>query len=350
MSYPPLWLRILLWPLSYLYQGIVEIRRNWYERGFLSSYALEGTVISIGNLEVGGTGKSPITLELCRILKEQGARPAILTRGYKSGLSDKESAVLLDEKIILHPQNTVNFVADEARMQASVLRDIPVVLGSDRYEAAKRYLQNFPTPTHWILDDGFQHQRIKRDFDFVLLDAKNPLDNGHCLPAGLLREGKRALQKADWVIFTRTEENYPGSEIKQELADLKVPWSSVNFVSEEPRPIHVNAPAWSSIARWALVLGVAKPDRIEAGISSYRLNIVHRLTVIDHELFDKRSLEACLSGSDALLTTEKDYWREKSYFDQLEKPVYLIPLSIQWREGLSFREIMQALTQNLSNK
>ncbi|MES2744304.1 MAG: tetraacyldisaccharide 4'-kinase [Bdellovibrionota bacterium] len=350
MNYPPLWLRILLWPLSYLYQGVVRIRRNWYERGFFSSFPLSGTVISIGNIEAGGTGKSPLTLELCRILKEQGAKPVILTRGYKSGLSSDESSVLLDQKVILQPQNTVNFVADEARMQAALLKDVPIILGRDRYSAAKRYLENFPNPTHWILDDGFQHQRIKRDIDIVLLDAKRPLDNGHCLPAGLLRESQHALKKADWVIFTRSETGYPDQEIKEYLNGFRVPWSSVAFLSGSPAPIRSDLPAWQSIPSWTLALGVAKPDRVESGIRHLGLNVAHRITVADHEIFDKKSLAECLKSSDALLTTEKDYWREKQYFDLLDKPVYLIPLSITWQEGPSFPEILRFLTENLRTK
>jgi tetraacyldisaccharide 4'-kinase len=350
MSYPPLWLRLLLWPLSYLYQGVMRIRRNWYERGFFSSFSLSGTVISIGNIEAGGTGKSPLTLELCRTLKEQGARPVILTRAYKSGLSSDESAVLLDQKVILQPQNSVNFIADEARMQAALLKDVPIILGRDRYNAAKRYLENFPGPTHWILDDGFQHQRIKRDFDIVLLDAARPLDNGHCLPAGLLREGKRALKKADWVIFTRAQPAYPENGIKEHLKDLKVPWSSVAFNSGQPTVIRSGMPEWQSIARWTLVLGVAKPARIERSIAYLNLNIVNRIIVGDHEIFDKRNIVRCLSASDALLTTEKDYWREKQYFDLLDKPVFLIPLSVVWQEGPSFSEILVFLTENLRSK
>ncbi len=350
MSYPPLWLRVLLWPLSILYEGIIRIRRNWYERGFLTSYPLEGTVISIGNIEAGGTGKSPLTLEICDVLRKTGAQPVILTRGYKSGLSDKESAVLLGEKVLLQPENSVNFVADEARMQAAILKDVPIVLGRDRYEAAKRYLENFPKPTHWILDDGFQHLRIRRDIDIVLLDAVRPLDNGRCLPAGLLRESPRALEKADWVIFTRAESGYPNHEIKSRLDELRVPSSSVKFVSGEPRPIKEGLPLWSQMKSWTLALGVAKPERVLEAIQKHPITIVHQLASGDHEIFDKTKLNSALKSSDALLTTEKDYWREKVYFDLLDKPVYLIPLSLEWTEGPAFPEILRFFTETLHSK
>lgn len=350
MNYPPIWLRVLLWPLSYVYEAVMRIRRNWYERGFLSSYPLPGHVISIGNIEAGGTGKSPLTLELCHLLKAQGAHPVILTRGYKSGLSPEESAALVGEKVVLPAQNTVNFVADEARMQAAALETTPIVLGRDRYKAAQRYLEHFPAPTHWILDDGFQHMRIKRNFDIVLLDAKRPLDNGHCLPAGLLREGQRALKKADWVIFTRSEAGYPEASIKEFLREKRVPWSAVEFISGVPKAIKAEQTPWQSIKRWTLALGVAKPDRVEAGIQHLNLEVAHRITVADHELFDKSSLELCLQTSDALLTTEKDYWREKPYFDLLKKPVYLIPLSVRFSEGPSFPQILRFFTENLPKK
>ncbi len=347
MTYPPLWLRLLLWPLSWLYSGVTRARRNWYERGFLSSFPLEGTVISIGNIEAGGTGKSPMTLELCRVLLQGGARPVILTRGYKSGLSPKESAVLLGEKVILQAQNTLNFVADEARMQAAALEAVPIIVGSDRYTAAKRYLENYPAPTHWILDDGFQHQRIRRDIDIVLLDAERPFDNGHCLPAGLLREGKTSLKKADWIIFTRAETDHPNAAVRAVLAAYSVPFSSVNFISGEPRPIKESAPHWRIIKAWTLGLGLAKPERVEAGIKKFNLPVRHRVRSADHEIFDKKSLTLCLDSSEALLITEKDYWREKPYFDLLAKPVYVIPLSIKWQKNESFIQILEVLTKNL---
>jgi len=350
MTYPPFWIRLILWPLSWVYSLVTRIRRNWYERGFLSSFPLHGTVISIGNIEAGGTGKSPMTLELCRVLLASGASPVILTRGYKSGLSPKESAVLLGEKVILQAQNTLIFVADEARMQAAALQTVPIILGSDRHNAAKRYLENFPAPTHWILDDGFQHQRIRRDIDIVLLDARRPFDNGHCLPAGLLREGKTSLKKADWIIFTRADNEHPSQEHRAVLQHLKVPYSAVNFISGEPHPIKADAPRWTTIKLWTLALGVAKPERVEAGIKRFNLTVQHRLTSADHEIFDKKSLGICLENSDALLITEKDYWREKSYFDQMSKPVYLIPLAIEWQNGQSFSHILAVLTKNLPKK
>lgn len=350
MTYPPLWLRFFLWPLSLLYSWVARVRRNWYERGFLSSFPLAGTVISIGNIEAGGTGKSPMTLELCRVLRAQGARPVILTRGYKSGLSANESAAILGEKVILQAQNTLNFVADEARMQAAALHDVPIILGSDRHNAAKRYLEHFPTPTHWILDDGFQHQRIRRDIDIVLLDAKRPFDNGLCLPAGLLRESKRSLKKADWIILTRADAGPLDPELTALLHEFKLPCSSVSFISGEPRPIKEGLPRWQDIREWTLALGVAKPDRVEAGIRDFHLTVKHRVTGADHEIFDHNSLGICLQSSDALLTTEKDYWREKQYFDLLSKPVYLIPLSISWQKGESFSHILEVLTQILPKK
>lgn len=350
MTYPPPWVRFLLWPLSYVYEAVMRIRRNWYERGFLSSFPLEGTVISIGNIEAGGTGKSPLTLEICRSLKAAGHSPAILTRGYKSGLSDKESAALLGEKTIQQPQNTVNFVADEARMQAAQLGDVPIILGRDRHEAAKRYLTEFAQPTHWILDDGFQHQRIRRDIDIVLLDAKRPIDNGHCLPAGLLREGKRALKKADWIIFTRANPLDRQDDLRSYLSRWKIPISSVAFQSGEPTPIRPGQAHWTQVANWTLALGIAKPERVVEGLKPLKLNVTRTLTALDHEIFDKKILTEHLSASDALLTTEKDYWREKPYFDLLGKPVYLIPLSVAWIEGPAFPQILQTFTETLQNK
>lgn len=335
----PFWAKPLLLPLSWLYASVLMLRRNLYARGFFSSFRLPGTVLSIGNIEAGGTGKSPLTIDLCETLKARGARPAVLTRGYRSGLSAKESAVLLGTDTIQKPQNSLSFFADEARMQAARLRDVPIIIGSDRWLAAQRYLENYPPPTHWVLDDGFQHLRLQRDFDVVLLDASRPFGNGHCLPAGTLRENRRTLKRADWIIFTRSDANKPNWEVADK------PSSAVRFVTDDPYPIKAKQKDASEISSWVLATGIARPERLESDLRAKSMNLTHILRYADHEIFDKGEILRAMQDAEALLTTEKDYWRERSYFDAAPFPVYVLPLSLDWLQGESFSKILDSFTK-----
>lgn len=339
MNEIPIWAKPLLLPLSWLYALLLGLRRNLYARGFLSSFRLPGTILSIGNIEAGGTGKSPLTIELCETLRAQGARPAVLTRGYRSGLSARESAVLLGTEVIQKPQNSLSFFADEARMQAARLRDIPIVIGSDRWLAAQRYLESYPAPTHWILDDGFQHLRLQRDFDIVLLDAQRPFGNGHCLPAGSLRESRRTLKQANWIVFTRCGPAKPDWDV------LNKPSSAVRFVTDEPYPIKGNQKDAAEVSSWLLASGIARPERLEADLREKNLNLVQVLRYPDHELFDKSEILRGMQSAEALLTTEKDYWRERAYFDAAPFPVYVLPLSLDWLDGEGFSKILDFFTE-----
>ena len=144
-------LQILAIPLSLLYGCLMKLRRQLYLKDFLTSHQLPGVCISIGNLEVGGTGKTPVCIALANELLSKGHRPAILTRGYRSGLNSEESVVLLNETV-LYPSNfSKAFFADEARLQSHHLPTVAIIIGANRVQAAQKYCQAFEPPTHWIL-------------------------------------------------------------------------------------------------------------------------------------------------------------------------------------------------------
>jgi tetraacyldisaccharide 4'-kinase len=339
MNEPPFWAQPFLLPVSWLYAWLLRFRRQLYARGFLSSFRLPGQVISIGNIEAGGTGKSPLTIEICEVLRARGARPAILTRGYRSGLSSKESAVLLGTDVLQKPQNSLSFFADEGRMQAARLGDVPIIVGSDRWFAAQRYLEHHPAPTHWILDDGFQHLRLQRDFDIVLLDANDPFGNGNLLPAGSLREMPSTLKKADWVIFTRAGDTMPQDDVYGR------PTSAVRFVTGNPRSIKDRGD-WLQVKSWVLASGIARPERLEADLRERNFPLAEVLRFPDHETFDKTLVTQTMKKAEALVTTEKDYWRERSFFDNAPFPVYVLPLTLDWLQDDGFPKILDFFTKN----
>ena len=138
--------RSLLFPLSLLYKTVVQLRRKLFEHGILKSHSLPGFVISVGNLEAGGTGKTPFVVALARHLKSQGSTPAILTRGYRSGLDGNDSMAFMGTKTVMAPVRDGIYHPDEGKMQAVLLENVPVIIGANRVEAASRYLQSHPPP------------------------------------------------------------------------------------------------------------------------------------------------------------------------------------------------------------
>lgn len=174
------WLAPLAWPASIAYGLAVRVRERSLGRG--QPWQASRPVISVGNLSAGGTGKSPMVRWICSALRDMGRAPAIVTRGHRGG--ERSDEVL------------------EHRMEAP---EVPVAVGADRRRAIERLLEVRPGVDALVLDDGFQHRRVARDLDLVLVDAKRPAIDGALLPLGWLRESARALRRADAVIVTHAD-------------------------------------------------------------------------------------------------------------------------------------------------
>ena len=173
--------------------------RLWaYGWGVFPSRKLGCRVISVGNLTLGGTGKTPFVMMIAETLRGNGLKPAILSRGYGGRSSDSINVVCDGKQMFLSPE----LVGDEAVMMAEKLKNIPVLTGPDRYHTGQYALEHFGVDT-LILDDGFQHLALKRDLDILLFDHSRPLGNGHLFPAGELREPAKETRRADLVCFTR---------------------------------------------------------------------------------------------------------------------------------------------------
>lgn len=309
-----------LTPLALLYSCVMKLRRWAFKQGLLKSHRLPGKVISIGNIEVGGTGKSPVTIELAKLLLAQGYKPAIVTRGYRSGLSSKQSATLLDKEYILPAEDGRSIHADEAMMQSAHLPQVPIILGANRWSACQRYLEHYSQPTHWILDDGFQHLKLKRDIDVLLMDYKKPLSNGWTIPSGRLREPVSAIKSASIILLTRSS----GEQLPAELSNFGPITYFCPFKMSEPK--FVNPIATTATFSFCLVAGIAKPDQLIQGLKDQGTNIVDTLILRDHSPIPKEDLETRSEICDAFVTTEKDYFRDPQLFEDLKKPVAIVKL------------------------
>lgn len=309
----PSLLRAILTPLSWIYQLGLEIYLLPYSLGFRKRYKLPKLVISVGNLTTGGTGKTPFTVALCKILQSEGKSPAVLSRGYK-GANERGCAVVSDgDRVLL----SATEAGDEAFMLASLLREIPILVGKDRRETGKMALAQFQ-PDLIVMDDGLQYWQLHRDIDIVLLDATRPFDNGFLLPRGLLREPARHLRRAHIIIITRVAPISQGEREKLLgrlraiapgkpifTADL-VPYGIREIISGEVQP-----PSWLNGKRVAAYSGIGNPKSFENMLGELGAVNAHQHRLPDHkkasdEEFIQFANDAKLANAELIITTEKD--------------------------------------------
>ncbi|CAB5084922.1 Tetraacyldisaccharide 4'-kinase (EC [Olavius algarvensis associated proteobacterium Delta 3] len=190
--------------LGTVYGGMTKLRAGAYGRGYLSVRRLPCRVVSVGNLVLGGAGKTPMTIYLAQQLQSMGFRTAVVSRGY-GGRAERTGGIVSNgDRLLMGSADA----GDEPYMMARILRGVPVLVGRDRYLAGKAAVGAF-SPEVIILDDAFQHLRLYRDIDLLLLDASNPFGNGHHFPRGMLREPISGLSRADAVVMTRWPGDIP---------------------------------------------------------------------------------------------------------------------------------------------
>ena len=213
----------------------VKGRNFAYEHGWLSVKRLPQPTICIGNITVGGTGKTPLVIRLAKDLMAQGLKPAILLRGYKREKVRRAPVLVRDARTILA---TVADAGDEAMELAARLPGACVGVGADRYAVGNFILKRHPVDC-FILDDGFQHHRLERDINIVTVDVTDPWGGGQLLPAGLLREPPDALKRADAVVLTRTGSVGPDrlSVLRAEVSMHMRPSSGLLESRHEPRQL-----------------------------------------------------------------------------------------------------------------
>jgi tetraacyldisaccharide 4'-kinase len=289
----PAALRAALLAASVPYGTSMRLRRWLYRRGLLPSHTAPVPVICVGNLTTGGTGKTPMVAWVVRRLEEAGRQPAILTRGYKS----------------------VDGVSDEAQLLRE-LTNRPVVVNGDRVAGAKGASAQGADVV--VMDDGFQHLRLRRDLDVVLIDATNPFGFGRCLPRGLLREGTWALRDADAVVLTHADAVCPEA-VHGFRARLKhlAPHASVHLAAHRPvraidgegREQEVSALAGLSAMAFC---GIGSPASFFDSLRNLGVRLAGTLALDDHVAYGREELSRVVArarevGAEALITTCKDY-------------------------------------------
>ncbi|HSR09891.1 MAG TPA: tetraacyldisaccharide 4'-kinase, partial [Thermodesulfobacteriota bacterium] len=309
--------KVLLFPLALLslvYGCIVRTRISFYRRGIYRTRSLPCKVISVGNLTLGGTGKTPFVLLLAEMIRKEKLRPIVLSRGYGGAFRGPMGVVSDGEKVLMGPAQC----GDEPFLMAMKLKDIPVVVGPGRWAAGRAALEKFGADVI-ILDDGFQHLGLRRDLNLLLLDATCPFDNGWVFPRGGLREPKSEIRRADAVVLTKVDPGVKIADLKGKLSELgiRAPVFRVRYEVREMESPDGKGPLNAGALRGKKVLGfsgIARPESFENSLRGLGAEILGMVAFPDHHAYADRELKelersAMRSGADALITTEKDLVR-----------------------------------------
>ncbi len=344
--------RFFLFLLSGLYRLGVGWRLWWYESRLGSVHALGCLVVSVGNLTVGGTGKTPVVELFARELTKRGRKVAVLSRGYKSQPAPFPQELLdkfrpLDQR---HPPRLVSdgrsilldsdLAGDEPFMLASNLKDVLVLVDKDRVKSGLHAIRKYGCDT-LLLDDGLQFLRLKERLDIVLVDCESPFANRHLLPRGLLREPPEQLRRAHIIFITKCD----GRDLGELRAELRRYNNHAEFVECAHKPIHLEELSSHEIKplaelkelRVAAISGIARPESFEQGLRKLGAEVVYARRFADHHRFSEGEITKMLErskarGARAVITTEKDTVR----FPRLAKrplPVYFLRVEIEIIRG-----------------
>ena len=306
----PFWMKVLLFPLYLLslpYGGAVRIRSLLYSLGLFHAKRLPCPVISVGNITVGGTGKTPLVITLAKGLMDRGIPAAILSRGYK-GRGSSEAFVSDGQAVLLSPEES----GDEPFQMANALRGIPILIGKDRFANGKLVLQRFGI-RGIILDDGYQHLQLHRDLNILLIDSQVGFGDRHLLPRGILREPLNQLCRAHFFLLTKVEDPESCQPLERMLKEIHR--SSPIFHSHyEPRGLVNLKGEWVDLTslkgkRAMALSGIVNPEYFTLLLKKCGMEIVRQMIFPDHYLYSARDLISIEEKSrevDWIVTTEKD--------------------------------------------
>ncbi len=329
----------ILFVLSLVYGLVVRFLLIFYR---LRPCRLACKVISVGNITLGGTGKTVLVEYIAQSLGRQGRRVAVLSRGYRA-----RSQVTLCRGQASHKSQVLkNNEADEPRMLQERLGDVPVIVDSDRVRGARRALSEFGADTV-ILDDGFQQWKIKKDLEIAAVDARNPFGNRRLLPRGILREPVFSLRRADIIVLTKLNLALLGQveELKNYLQRLN-PAALIINSRYEPAGFYpfgdgqeLLSPQSFQGAKVAVFSGIADPDSFEQLIRSLGMSIALSFRFNDHHEYSPTEVEGIVrqareKASVAIITTEKDAARLRSLWPLTQDPrLYILRITLAFDEN-----------------
>ena len=331
----PLYLILRL--ASVFYSAILCARFFLYRAGILKTRRLKCRVISVGNLTLGGVGKTPAVMMIAELLRQKGFKPAIISRGYKGKMEGKTGVVSDGQKVLL----TAEVAGDEPVMMARRLQNVPIIVGRNRYRAGKLAQEKFGADT-LVLDDAFQHLALHRDLNILLCDEERPFGNGVVFPAGDLREPGSQCRRADLIALTRCSATQtPGRQTPEAIEELELASAPVVKTALRLESFHradtdaTMQPESLRGKKVAAFCGIGRPDDFIKTLETAGAKVVCQKAFPDHHRFsagDINSLEgqAKANGAQFFVTTEKDAVK-------LEGLTFSLPLLVA-RIGIIFLE------------
>ncbi len=324
------------------YRGLLEVRERLYGWGVLKSRRLPCPVVSIGNLTLGGSGKTPAVELAVRTLRELGVLPAVVSRGY--GRRSAGVQVVADQSGL---RADPLWAGDEPFLLALRLPGVPVVVGENRYEAGRRCLESFGVGA-LVLDDAFQHRTLEKDLEIVLVAGRSPWGNGHLFPRGPLREPLSALRRAHLVVVVGGDPD--GSALVEEAVGRENPRAPIVAADYQPVEcwqVRETTPCAPEALRGRGLLGfagIARPEGFRRTVEGLGVSLTGFVEFADHHWYEPADLTAMArqaedSGAEGLVTTEKDYVRLSAVALQT-LPIWVLSVRLEitrgharWREA-----------------
>lgn len=328
-------IKVLLYPLMWLFAALVSLRNFLYNMGVFKSTSFPFPVIVIGNLSVGGTGKTPHAEWLTKWLQERFGKVVFLSRGYKRKTSGF---------ILAGPDANAQQIGDEPFQIYRKFPDILVAVCESRVEGIQKVRELHPQRNLFVLDDAYQHRSLKAGFYLLLVDYNRPIFNDQLLPVGRLREGKEGLQRADVIILTRCPEKltvYDRRFMEDRLkvaAHQLVVFSSVVYLDALYISDLLPQPSLKKGSKVLLVTGIANPEALKQKAVEAQWQLTH-MPFNDHHHFSIKDIQRILEaakGLDMILTTEKDFVRFLPYrnlFEQAKINLAYLPIRIAFNQA-----------------
>lgn len=341
-------LSFFLYILSLIYGTILQFRAVLYKKKILRSKRLPCKVISIGNITAGGTGKTPVTVLLAEMLDTQGIKPVIISRGYKGKAEKKGGIVSNGREILMSSAKS----GDEPFMMVQRLKNIPVIVGRNRIKSGNLALRHF-NPDLILLDDGFQHLKLKTDINIVLIDSSSPFGNNHIIPRGMLREPLSALSRGDIFIFTRFNgQNLLSHRIIKKFAKNKPVFTSchIPYIYKIINKTNSNLQADIKGAGAVAFSGIAKNEDFLETVKGFGCSIIKSFGFPDHHPYSDQDINSITNTTkkvhaDILVTTEKDYARMDPNISW-PVPLVVIGINISINEKASFCKLILSALDN----
>lgn len=326
-----------LYPLSKIYGFVVKTRIFFYKRGLLKSVRLPIPVISVGNITLGGTGKTPVIEYIAHYLQKKGKRVAILSRGYAATIQQEKGSL----------DNTV--CNDEHLVFQENIPDIPHLLNKDRVQSGLHAISQFQAQ-YVLLDDGFQHLRLKRDMNIVTIDTLNPFGFGHIIPRGMLREPLEELRRADLFILTHTDQ-CSHDKIQLIIDQLHTIAGRVPVVETVHRPIGLEALRCPEMIDIAVLQGkgvfafcaIGNPESFRKSIESLGGKLLNFHAFPDHHVYTAPELgtlnaAAKRIGAEVIIVTQKDRVKIKNTFASWNLPLWTLKIEVHVTKGYEIFE------------